>query len=318
MKAIVNLHPVLTQELFQKIGYSSTDYSFEYDLPYRSVPLFAESITGKEHIQTQFLLRDDLNVWNSEIHNLRFKREIVIQNPAHLFGVSGIAGQSAEIGVAVVWASKPSSQRGIFVGESFDIHTTKREFTVSGEFPAGLLRERFQLTTILYLKKQGTFNEEERHLAQKPGVLLGDLGTTIFHLSGKGSIFPIFSYKENGPLWRVECNWGDPRTDPFDDENVRIILNENHPDYRFLESTDRKKLSPLMKEIIASAIQIIIEKAASEVPLQDIMEGTDVERGSVCMAIQYFIQTFELDTSSSENLAFSLRTYLDRKMGGFL
>src|SRR5690606_40879243 len=57
----------------------------------------------------------------------------------------------------------------------------------------------------------------------------------------------LFSLKENGPLWRVECNWSDPRLDPFDDENFRIILNENHPDYKLTGSGDKVGLSPLMR-----------------------------------------------------------------------
>jgi hypothetical protein len=319
MKAVVNLLPVVTEELLLKLGHQGTDYEFKYDSSFRTIPLTTESVSGQEHLQTSLFLKDGLETWSSATHNLRIKKTITLQNPSLLFGPTGVAGKDSEIGVAVMWASKQANQRGIFRGDSIRFDTVQREFTVMGEIPKGVLRDRFHLNTVLYLKETGTIQAEERHLAQKSGIILGYLGKEItIHLKGNGSIFPIFSLKEDGPLWRVECNWDDVRSDSFDDENIRIILNENHPNYSLIESADRKQISPLMREIIASAIQIIIEKAKTEVSLHEIVEGRDIERGSVGMAIQYFIQAFNLDISSPESIAYSLRAQLDRKTGGIV
>lgn len=278
--------------------------------------LKAETLPGQEHLLSQLFINDDSGLFDMLQHDLAIKREVVIQFPSYLFGPSGVAASNAEIGVAVMWTSKPSNQRGIFIGDSFRLGTVERTFTVNGVFPKGTIRDRFQLTTALYLKHPGTPAHNEKHLARVPGFLLGNLGDTTIHLKGSGSIFPIFTYKEDGPLWRVECNWSDPRSDAFDDENVRIILNESHPDYRFVGSGDTGKLTPLMKEIIATALHIIIKRTKDEVPLEDIMDQTNVEEGSVCLAVRYFIETFNLDVSTDENLAYSLRTHLDRKSGG--
>lgn len=319
MKAVVNLLPVVTEELLLKLGYQGTDYDFEYSSTLRTIPLTSEPVSGQEHLQTSFFLKDESETWSSATHNLLIKKTITLQNPSLLFGPMGVAGKEAEIGVAVMWASKQANQRGILRGESFRFDTVKREFTVTGEISKGVLRDRFHINTVLYLKEVGNIREGERHLSQTSGIILGYLGKEVtIHLKGNGSIFPIFSLKEEGPLWRVECNWDDIRSDSFDDENIRIILNENHPSYSLIESTDRKQVSPLMKEIIASAIQIIIEKAKTEVSLQEIVEGREIERGSVGMAIQYFIQAFNLDIRSPESIAYSLRAHLDQKTGGIV
>jgi len=319
MKAVINLLPVVTEELLLKLGHQGTDYEFNYYSDDCVVPLTTESVSGQEHLMTSLFLKDELGKWSSAACNLRIKKTIMLQNPSLLFGPNGVAGREAEIGVAVMWASKQSHQRGVFKGESFRCNTLKREFTVTGEIPKGVLRDRFHLKCILYLKKAGAAIEEEQHLVQKPGAILGNIENevTIF-LKGNGSIFPIFFVEEEGPLWRVECNWDDVRSDTFDDDNVRIILNKKHADYQLIESSDKKQISPLLKEVIASAIHIIIEKAKSEVSLQDIVEGRDIERGSIAMAIQYFIQAFNLDISSPESIAYTLRAQLDRKSGGIL
>lgn len=316
MKAVVNFHPVLTEEDILKIGYQATDYAFEYDKGKDIFPLKAEPVAGQEHIQSQLHLTDEEDEWDSRTYNLRVKRTIIIRNPMPLFGPNGVAGSNAEIGVAVIWASKPSKQRGVFTGDSFTRTNFKTEYTVAGEFPKGILRDRLTLKTILYLKNPGITLNSENHLNQTPGAVLGELGETTIYLSGIGSVFPIFIQKESGPLWRVECKWGDPRTDEFDDENIRIILNESHSDYKLIDPGNKKSLSPLLKEIIASAVSIIIERVKETVSVGDILASKDIEEGSICMAVRYFIETFSLDTSSPESLAYSMRAYLDQKIGG--
>lgn len=316
MSGVVSLHPVLTTDLMQKLGFQVIDYLFEYDDGVGKAPLVTESITGQEHVQSRLHLKDESDIWNSETHNLHFLREVFIANPSHLFGPKGIAGTNAEIGIAVMWASRQSSQRGVFTGDSIRLNSDKNVFAIRGEFSPGVLRDSFTLSTILYLKSTGLLQDDERHLASVAGTSLGELGVTTFHLAGNGSFFPIFTLREDGPLWRVECNWEDSRTDFFDEDSVKIILNEKHADFKHTVSPDGEGFTPLMKEIVSSAIQIIIENVLKDVSFQDVMSGKGIDRGSVCSAVRYFIDTFDLDTSSKENLSYTLRKFLDRKVGG--
>jgi hypothetical protein len=314
MSAQVYFHQVITPELMLKAGIQFSDYEFGYDSDGNSRLLIAESIAGQEHQFAQLYLKDHSGAWNPEEFNLAFTRNIYIPHLTWLFGKDGVAGENAEIGTAVIWASKQSNQRGVFVGESFTAYSEKNFFEVCGEFPAGILRDRVHLQTILYLKSAGQSGEAEQHFAKKPGTILGHLSETVIHFNGNASLFPIFTMAENGPLWRAECNWGDPRIDPFDEEYVRIVINESHKDYKYIAESDQG-LSPLMREIVASALQIIIEKVLEEVPLND-LDGSETEPGSICIAVNYFIRTFSLDVSSKEMLAIGIRRHLDRIAGG--
>jgi hypothetical protein len=224
-----------------------------------------------------------------------------------LFGRDGIAPKNATIGIAVKWMSKPSRQRGVFAGDSISIGDGKTEFAVQGELPPGTLRDHVVLSTVLYLKSRGKPDPGESHLANEPGMELGSLDTIVFHLTGEGSFFPVLTTKDDGPLWRVECLWDDPRSDPFDEYSFRIVLNENHPDYRLVNSPDGRTITPLLKEICLSAVQILIENVIEQVPVEEIRGEKDYDRGSVCDAVRYFIDTFDLDTGKRESLAFTLR-----------
>jgi hypothetical protein len=314
MKAVISLHPTISQELWNRLGVQVSDYRLSYILNGAERDLSVEPLPGQEHLSSQMFIKDDAGYFNVNEYDLKICREIIIQFPSYLFGFSGVAAQNAEIGTALMWSSKPSNQRGIFEGESFKFDSSSQKLVIQGEFPRGLIKDRIQLKTILYLKSPGTPSLGEEHLARVPGFLLGNFGEVTIHLRGSGSLFPIFTLKEKGPLWRLECNWQDPRSDAFDDESVRIIINEGHPDYKYLELGNSEQLSPLMREIVASSLQMIIKKVIDETSLSEVLDSTDFASGSLCMAVQYFIRTFNLDMSSDENLAYSLRLYLDRRL----
>lgn len=316
MNATLSFYPVITHDLMMKLGIQFSDYNFEYMDNGRRIRLKTETLPGQDHLLSQLFLKDENEVFDSAQHDLFISKEVVLPNPAYLFGPSGVAASNAEIGIGMMWTSKPSNQRGIFPGESFGADSGRQSFFITGKLRKGLIRDRFQLAVILYLKNPGTPNDDEKHLAQKSGIIFGSFGETTIHLKGTGSIFPIFTHQEDGPLWRVECNWMDPRTDAFDDENVRIIINEKHQDYKLVDSGDQTAPGPMMKEIIASALHIIIMKTLSEVSLEELERSNEFEEGSICMAVRYFRETFDLDFSSPENLAYTLRRYLDRKLGG--
>lgn len=315
MSASVALYPVLSEELAKRMGLQVVDYEFEFDLQGRTKKITAGPLLGMENVLNRMSLADESGEWDPERHNLRFKRTIVIPNVRILFGRDGVAPEKAQIGIAVRWTSKPSRQRGVFAGDGFTISSEQTVFSIQGEFPPGILRDHFELSTILYLKASGAVQEDERHLANVPGVEIGVLDSVTFFLSGVGSVLPIFTTKDNGPLWKVERYWEDPRTDPFDETSFRILLNENHPDYRHLY-TDGLNPSPLMKELFLSALQILIEDVLDQVPSHELIAGRDADEDSMCAAVKYMIETFDLAVSSKEVLAFSLRDKIYDKIGG--
>mgnify|MGYP001195773627 CR=1 FL=1 len=309
------LFPVLSEELHTKVGFQAVQYTFTYHSEELEYHLSTEILDSQ--VRTDSLkVFDDKGLWTAAEHDLCLKRTFVLNNAFFLFGENGVAPQEAEIGLAVMWTSKASNQRGTILIDKFRYEPGKSlEFKVDGSFASGLLKTNVKLQTILYLKEPGRKKPNENHLANTTGIVLGVLDETVVILDGNGSVFPIVEVKESSkPLWWVECDWVDPLYDRFDEENVKICLNKSHPHYSFLnlEETDMK--SPLLTEIIANALQIIIYKAKESNYWDDIIKGKDFEPGSVAEAVYYFINTFSLDVFSPEDLAASIRVDFDVRM----
>lgn len=313
MSTAVSMYPVITEDMMPKLGINLGEFVFTYEFDGITKPLITEPLPGQEHLQSQLFIRDERERFDSDHHELMIKREVYISNSDFLFGPDGVAASDAEIGVALMWTSKSSNQRGVFEGSSIRAGCSSPRHVVAGKFKKGQLGDKFEATVILYIKNSGNPGPNERHLAQKPGFIIGSFGETVFFLKGTGSTFPIFVESEKGPLWRVECSWIDPATDAFDESNVKIIINSSHPDYPLIESGKAGKFSPMLKEIIASSLQIIIMKTMKDA--DDILNQSSYDSDSICAAVKYFIETFNLDVSSDENLAYTLRRYLDGKSG---
>jgi hypothetical protein len=164
------------------------------------------------------------------------------------------------------------------------------------------------------LKNPGVSLDHEKHLANTAGVLLGTFDQFTIILDGNGSMFPIVEvFEPSQPLWWVRCDWTDPLIDRFD-EDIQICLNGCHPNYKLLKTESGLKGSPLLIEIIASALQIIVEKLKESEYWEDIISGRNYEQGSIAEAANYFITNFQWDTHSSERLALTIRKDLESRI----
>jgi hypothetical protein len=67
-------------------------------------------------------------------------------------------------------------------------------------------------------------------------------------------------------------------------------------------------------DIVASALQIIIQKVKESEYWSEIVSGQNIEQGSIAQAIQYFITTFDWKADSPENLALSIRKDFDSRL----
>jgi hypothetical protein len=88
-----------------------------------------------------------------------------------LFGPNGIACNNAKLGIALMWTSPDSKQRGVIpIGE---IENSQRdlEFELNYEFSEAQLRGSVEFSTIIYLKEAGTPLWGEEHLANQYGCI---------------------------------------------------------------------------------------------------------------------------------------------------
>lgn len=306
-------YPELTREMIDKIGFQAFDYELEYTNGAAKYSLKTSPVDSSSYIH-EYLIEDDKSEWTADQYDLCLKRQTVINKPEFLFGENGVACRNSELGLALMWTSKTSNQQGVEIISGFKYSPEKLTADIEYVFPAGQLRGKVKFQTVLFLKTPGQRIEKEDHLANESGIILGSLDDYTIVIDGKGSVFPIVEVSEaSQPLWWVECYWNDPMDDLFDDENVVVCLNKAHTNYPMLKLEDGLSGSPMLVDIIADAIQIIIQKAKESDSWEEVIKGKNMETGSIAKAIHYFIETFSLDYSSPEKLALTIRRDFDKR-----
>ena len=321
MSEIFNLYPVLDDVRHSMLSYSSESPEFSYVEDYEYYPLQLE-----EKNETPFSfsaqLRDPRCVWYPDSHNLIIKKSCTLQNPGSLFGPEGLVARNAVIGIAINWISTKSDQRGVIPFGEITASSESCLFTVEKTFEKSLLKGSLQLQTILYLKKSGKPQDDERLLANSSGTILGTLDNCEIFIDGSGSVFPILTVHIPGkPLWWVVYDEAaDPLQDAFDEENVEILLNTAHPHYSALKIGESLKDSPLFLEVISSALMIIINTARESLgsDWENVLSGHGFAHGSIAEAIYYFVSKLQWDISSSIALSNSIREFFDKNLQGGL
>lgn len=311
MAAIIPSFPMITDELLQSIKLETSEYFFYYIRNEEEVQLNFEEISEGASV---YAITDNQGVWMPDYYNLGIKRSYTLSNYKSLFGENGIACRNSVLGLAVIWKSSDSKQRGaINIG---DICNSDKSLTLNlnYEFSKAQLRGEVEFTTIIYVKQLGTPSKEEEHLANTYGCILGEIDKFIIKLDGSGSMFPLYEVNEpNQTLWYIKCEWEDPMYDQFS-ECVSIYINVGHKNYKYLDKTKKTFDEQLLKEIIASALFILISKLKEENYWDVIIDGVDLESGSVAEAVNYFINTLEWDVSTPELLSISIRRFFDQRM----
>ena len=316
MSTVVNLFPTFTEERRNKLKYNFSDYSFFYNDDNCENELLSEDAEGDGKTLS---LSDELGYWKPDLYNFGLLRQYDISNLNSLFGTSGIACRNAVLGIALMWTSQESKQRGSLEIGVFDYETDSIKYSVKHCFMNGQFRGKVQFETILFIKEKGIPFLGENHLANEPGIVLGSFGDMItIVFDGSGSMFPIVfdeTLSAQSPLWEVICGWDDPIVDAFY-ETVLIRFNVNNKNYKKYMDKDSSFYDPqLFKEILASALTIIIAKVRENQEDWDAtVNGTDLNAGSVSEAVNYFINTLEWDLSSPESSSLSIRKFLDQRI----
>lgn len=230
--------------------------------------------------------------WEPNGHDINYSFTITLNEPCNLFGggAKAVACHDAKIGVATLWHSQSSFQRGVIKHAEITNSADPIELAVSGCLPKGQFRESVSIEVILYISQPGNPGPDEIHLANHRGCVLGSLYSRTLVIDGDGTIFPT-AYVQSGkkaPLWNIQCNWDDPMTDKFVD-SVRLNINMDNPMFKYLyNDKDNPDFShSLLQEVVASALTIIVEKLRYEgVEVEDIDRCNPYE-GSVLMMVKY-------------------------------
>lgn len=303
----------MNSTLFEKIGFFATEYEFSYHKEQTEIPLETKlNDIMNPNSNTLQVYDEDCN-WYADVFDLIIRRKLEIRNPSFLFGSRGIAHEESELGIALMWMSKTSNQRGTFQINHFTCGVQSLSFDIEKIFFPGILTGTIDLQTVLYLKKPAVNNTA--NFAEDSGIILGILDHFKIIIDGKGSVFPIVEVNEpSQPLWYVKCDWTDPLIDGFDEENVSLCINRANPNYDSLKIENGLQGSPLFMEVIAGALQTIVQKIVLSPEWVDIMNGRNIEDGSIGQAVYYFISNFGWDTSTPERLALSIRKDIESRL----
>ncbi len=313
MASDIMLFPSLNEELISKIRFQNKKFYFYYtDEDDEEHELLDEQVDA---FSSFYCIKDENGKWTQDDNNLCFRRKYCLRTFQCLFGENGIACKNARLGMAIQWTSSDSRQRGVVKIGEFSVDDQILETEVEHRFVKAQLRGQVNLSTVIYLAKSGNPSEEEGHLANTEGYILGELESYTLKLDGSSSAFPVFEVSEPGqPLWYIKCAWDDPTCDAFS-ECVSINLNTAHKNYAYIDRNQKVFDSQLLSEIMASAITLIIEKVRYDTAYWDqIMRGENLDQGSVGQAIYYFKSALGWDLSDAETVSLCARKLFDQRM----
>ena len=313
MAAKISLFPILNDDLLSKVRYQPSPYEFFYEVDDQKFELQAEEIDGSVNVHK---ISDENGVWSPDDYHLCVHRNFTLKTYQCLFGKNGIACRNAVLGLALMWTSADSKQRGVIPFGELDYSMQTYQFRMKHEFKKAQLRGNVEFSTILYIKNAGTPLWNEGHLANDYGTILGELDNFIIKLDGNGSTFPIYEVEETDqPLWYVKCDWNDPRYDLFS-ECVSININKAHKNYKYLDKTKRIYNEQLLSEIMANALCTIITtlKEQDSAEWDATINGRDLRIGSVSEAVYYFANVLGWDIMTPEKMSLSIRKFFDQGM----
>ncbi len=302
MSRNIIFYPTLRIEHIEKLDCKVESFSARYTNLGESIELQhnIEFEDGVEYISVV----DDTGRWAPDKYNLIISGMLCVNNIDILFGQGGLVSEDTELGIGIAWGSKNSNIRGSKKIGNIAYDKGNRQFPFKIDFDEATLRGNLNISFQLFIVETGVPVDY-----MLPGLSLGELAVINVTLEGMGSTFTVFEKNAPGePLWNVECNWEEPEYSSFS-ESVRVTINIAHQAW-ILAASDERVRKELLKEIMASSMQIVI----SELDLSQYDKMENYEPGSVCDAIFYLIDRASLQVDSYASLAKSIRQYLDKVM----
>lgn len=312
-----NLFPVMDDNLYSKIGYEINTIELSYYDDGETHDLNVDDCCSVKKQNGVATIEDPRYMWDPETHNLKISKSIKICNPQLLFGENGIATDKSVLGLAMMWISNDSDQRGIVPFCTFTKSDNEVSAVFNKDFKKSQLRGSITLQTAIYLI---SCDEDPNltYMAKDSGTILGLLDSLQLLIDGDGSTFPIVTVSEPGePLWSVFYNKNaDPIQDKFDEENVYIKLNDKHPNYDALKVKENFKDSQIFIEVLSSALMVIVQSVKDSLGEEwdAMLSSGDFAPASIAQAVYVFVHDLKWDVSSPTALSVSIRKFFDNKL----
>lgn len=306
----ISLYKKIDSNLAELAGITFEEPVFKY-----SENLLEKVIKIEEPLEGLLKVNDHDIDWSPSEHNLKVVVSIKINNPSILFGSNGVTSEGNKIGVAVHLHSRSSNnQKKIKIG-TIDYGFNPIIIPFEQNFPVGTIRGTIFMKYFLYLESMNS--DVEKIQANQIGMVLTEenLYEIEIQVDGDGSIFPIGEFADpKGPLWDFNRYWQDASLDSFDASNVSIRLNTLHPLFQKIKGGKLNASRMLMNEIMIQAISIIINEVLNVDEVEMPTDG-DAPSDTILHAVNYWVKTFEVDTTNYISIMNSVRRKLESTLG---
>ncbi len=333
MATYISTYPSLNDRIMQQNKVSIDEDSYKLDFSY---DIFEDDETKNyvlEETNTNTLfysLYDSQGIWTPDTHNLKVSGQFMITNPMGLYGENGIAPKESTIGLAIRWCSSTSKKRGVKIIGDINKSTERQEIPFCIGFEKAELRGSVTFYYELFINSNAVGSQAEQHLANTKGTIIGEKQIYIVDIDAKEQNFPIELFEDpDAPLWKLYVEDEDPRYISWGPEAVKILLNQAHKDYKYINQKFKTKYSPvLLREILASAVSLYIntlqdwqyKNEPDYNNLQDLLnDEVDIDNwahASVAEVVKGFQkEPMNIDLTSSIETFISVHKYFDLKLG---
>ena len=261
--------------------------------------------------ENQYSLESVDGLWNIADYGFQINIKLSLDNACILYGLDGIADESSEISMVVIWRSSQSKDRGVLEPQYVQNKNETQILSFSKRFEKQKYHGVIELSVRLVLTKSGTC--ENISINNTQGVIIGEIEKLFINVDGSGSLFPIINiHDKEKSLWQVKMDFTDPTQDLFVD-SFKIVLNTAHKDYILIDLSNKEKYcSRLVTEIVQQAIIALLTKLLNEKYFIE-LDSIDYQEGSVLQVVKYMIDTKEFDVSSVESIINTVSNYFDKR-----
>lgn len=307
----VSFFKTLNEDMIADIGYQETPLELFFNKNGEKIEF--ETPVVNEGATKEVQLQDNSHSFDFTRDDIHYRKKITIQNHSYLFGEEGLVPPDGELGLAVKYYSKESQQQYTKILKKFDLGSAPIiDEPIAFNIPGGYFRKSIVLELLLF-----AVTPIVKELPHTKGTVLGTLESTKYLLEGEGGTFPILHHEEpvgpGDPLWWVECNWEDAAIDLLHEDYVSLNINRKHPDAKDLKLEAMPRVSPMMKQIISSAILNIAFKVLDEYNIAQLKNDENFEEGSVASAVSYFLDNMQEDVSSPELLSKAIQKSVNER-----
>lgn len=308
----ISLYRKISEDLIDQIGLKVEQPEFSY------IYMEEEKIINLPELEEDTLyINSHDSQWDPNLNNLKIKMKITLDDAKLLYGENKITHPDNKIKLGIRIYSRPSNFHNVYALHSIKNTREKQTFNIPIIIPENQFRDHFKIELFLYLSE---FKTEVLGQANQVGMILNEspVYSLTIQVDGDGSLFPITEFDDSkGPFWRMERSWTDAAEDVFDASSVRLALNTAHPLFNMVKEGKQRTSQKVMNDIITQCIAMIIQEVIF-IDKEDLSQAEESVENSILRIVKYWVDTYEIDTSSIVSITNTLNIKIEEQLRGDL